>query len=517
MSRWNSKKIAKKAERNFEKAWEETAELLPQPSPAEHRYRDEGRPHPLFETLHRLRKVYLELGFEEVINPLFVEEKEVRRQFGPEAPAVLDRCYYLAGLPRPDVGLSEEKLNQISSYGVEVGKEQLQELLHSYKRGELDGDELIEKLSKTLKTTSSNATRILSQVFPEFSSLNPQPTRMTLRSHMTSGWFLTLGSLYGKKKLPLKLFSIDRCFRREQVEDSSHLRTHHSASCVVMAEDASVEDGKFIARELLKNFGFERFEFRPDEKRSKYYAPGTQTEVYAYHPGEGWVEVATFGIYSPVALSRYRIEVPVMNLGLGVERLAMILSRERDIREIVYPQIYREWKLSDKEIASMLYFRHSPESREGLELAAGVEGVARKEAEREAPLEVKAFSGNFRGKNLEVKIVEEEEGKRLLGPAHKNQIFIKDGNVKGAEKCPGALGTGISYLRACALAVGARAEEMVGRGEEEARVRFGMVRGLGDVNLQLDQVARNYISTYEKSIDVRGPLFFTAHLKVKKC
>ena len=36
---------------------------------------------------------------------------------------------------------------------------------------------------------------------------------------------------------------------------------------------------------------------------------------------DGWVEIATFGIYSPTALSEYEIPYPVMNLGLGVKDL----------------------------------------------------------------------------------------------------------------------------------------------------------------------------------------------------
>ena len=57
--------------------------------------------------------------------------------------------------------------------------------------------------------------------------------------------------------------------------------------------------------------------------------PDTQTEVYAAHPDHGWVEVATFGIHSPVALRKHGIGIPVMNLGLGVERMAMITTRQR--------------------------------------------------------------------------------------------------------------------------------------------------------------------------------------------
>ncbi len=518
MGLWNSKKIVKQAKKNFEKAWLDTASLIQEPSEVKERYREQkrGKANFLYETLQKLRSAYLSLGFDEVVNPIFIEEKEVKRQFGPEALAVLDRCFYLAGLPRPDVGLSQEKLDLLKSYGVKADKDELQELLHRYKKGEVGGDDLIKELATTLKINDSLATKIFSEVFPEFKELKPQATSLTLRSHMTSGWFLTLSSLYGKKKLPLKLFSIDRCFRREQQEDATHLRSHFSASCVVMAEDAGVEDGKEVARELLKNFGFEKFKFKPDDKRSKYYTPGTQTEVYAYSKEAGWVEIATFGVYSPVALSQYKIEVPVMNLGLGVERLAMVLSGEEDVREMVYPQFYKKWQLSDREIAEMIYFKLTPETEEGMALAETLEKIAFREAEREAPVEVKAFSGEFLDKKIEVKLVEEEEGKKLLGPAYKNKIFVYQGNILGAVEPPsGAYSTGIGYLKACSLAVAGKAEKLAEKGGGELRVRFGMIKTPGDLNLKLDEVARRYITTYEKKIDVRGPLFLTALIKIE--
>lgn len=514
MALWNSKEIARKARENFEKAWLETARLLPVPSRIEGRYGQAGNQHPLFEAMQRLREEYLSLGFREIVNPLFIEEKDVRKQFGPEAVAILDRCYYLAGLPRPDVGMSDEKLKLIEERGVRVSKDRLQELLRSYKMGEIEGEELIERLAGSLGTDDSTAARILWEVFPEFRELSPAGTTMTLRSHMTSGWFPTLAAVYGRRKLPVKLFSIDRCFRREQVEDASHLRSHHSASCVVMAEDASVEDGKYVARKLLGDFGFEELKFRLDEKRSRYYAPGTQTEVYA-RSGESWVEVATFGMYSPVALSRYRIEVPVMNLGLGVERLAMILHGEGDIRELVYPQFYREWHLSDEELAWMLYFKLAPETREAKALAKSIEDVARREAGRKAPCEIVAFSGDFLGRHLEVRLVEEEGGKKLLGPAYSNRVYFLEGNLLGSPEVPSqGYDTGITYLRACSMVVAARAERAVELGRSRDKVRVGMVRSPGDVNLELDGVARRYLHTWEKKIDVRGPVFFTAHLKV---
>ena len=67
--------------------------------------------------------------------------------------------------------------------------------------------------------------------------------------------------------------------------------------------------------------------------------PDSQTEVYAKHPVHGWVEVATFGMYSPSALGEYGVGIPVMNLGLGVERLAMIAYSANDIRQLSVPPV----------------------------------------------------------------------------------------------------------------------------------------------------------------------------------
>ena len=122
------------------------------------------------------------------------------------------------------------------------------------------------------------------------------------------------------------------------------LMTYHWQ--VVIWQRTSAYDRRWP--KAASQFGFEGFRFQPDEKRSKYYVPGTQIEVYAYHPGligsgtkyeSGWVEIATFGVYSPTALAQYDIPYPVMNLGLGVERLAMILNNSRDLRALSYPQL----------------------------------------------------------------------------------------------------------------------------------------------------------------------------------
>lgn len=76
------------------------------------------------------------------------------------------------------------------------------------------------KVSEALEIDNEEGLSILEKVFPEIKDLMPIASNTTLRSHMTSGWFISLEKMVKKSKTPLKMFSIDRCFRREQKEDS---------------------------------------------------------------------------------------------------------------------------------------------------------------------------------------------------------------------------------------------------------------------------------------------------------
>lgn len=512
--KWNSKEVIKKAKKDFEGAWRETGKLIS--SSKIKRREGKGRPNVVFETVQKLRAAYLKLGFEEIVNPLYIEDKEIRRQFGPEGYAVLDRCYYLAGLPRPDIGLSDEKITSLDKLGITVkDKDTLQEILHRYKKGEFGGDDLVYKMAKTLGISDSRASKALDTVFPEFKALKPEAGSLTLRSHMTSGWFLTLEELADKKPFPIRLFSIDRCFRREQEEDPTHLRSHHSASCVLMDEEVSVEDGKEVSRSLLREFGFKDFKFKLDEKRSKYYSPGTQTEVYGKDASNAWVELATFGVYSPVALSRYKIEYPVMNLGLGAERLAMVLHGYKDLREMVYPQFYGEWQMSDEELASLLRIGQKPLTKEGADIAKAVIETALKHGEEKSPCEFTAYRGEVSGSQVAVNLMEKEEGAKLLGPAALNKVYVHRANIYGLDPkitndvTREGVDTGLTYLTGIANLAAQKIETRLKKGEKEITIKFKTVKTLGDINLVLDRAAQRYITANSKKIDVRGPVFMT--------
>ena len=82
-----------------------------------------GKPHQIPTQMQRLRDTFLKLGFDEIQTPIIVEDEEVYRQYGPEAPIILDRCYYLAGLPKPDIGLSNQKYQKIVDLGIDLDED----------------------------------------------------------------------------------------------------------------------------------------------------------------------------------------------------------------------------------------------------------------------------------------------------------------------------------------------------------------------------------------------------------
>ena len=549
--RFNPEDWKKKTHENFEEAWHEGPSVV---TPSGHGGKypylayKRAQAHPVFATINRLRETYLSLGFDETENPVIIDEKDIYRQFGPEAMAVLDRVFYLGGLPRPNVGIARKQLDEINDilqshrsplthhdsipsrqshqhapYRImtKETEERLRETLHAYKKSEIDGDELTIELAKVLGVDDALVVHILEAVFPEFRALVPESSRNTLRSHMTSGWFMTLGAIWEHTPMPLRLFSVDRCFRREQAEGPTRLMTYHSASCVVAGDDITNEEGKAVSMALLSAFGYTDFRFQPDEKRSKYYMPDSQTEVYARHPEHGWVEVATFGMYSPSALAEYGIGVPVMNLGLGVERLAMIAYHANDIRQICFPQFFPR-TLSDLEIARAVRLREDPSSLEGKMLAAAIANVAAANATAQGPCSFDAWEGILGGARVKVTVEEPESNARLCGPACANEIFIHNGSILGvpdAEKWKQVrtegVSTGITYLSAVAALAAARIEEAA-RCRNSTIVQVKMAKLPSDINLKIDEFAMRAVTDNNKKVDVRGPVFLSVRSTVQE-
>jgi len=496
MANFDLSEIKSQAKNNFTQAWTSTAQLIPVGTKI--KLEKKGKAHPLHQLMQKSREILLGLGFDEVENLSILPDSDVALQYGPEARVILDRVFYLAELPRPDIGLSAKKMVQVRRIAREIEIEKLQSILRNYKRGEIEADDLTQEFVVGLKISDHQATELLDKVFPEVKKLRPIPSNKTLRSHMTATWFHTLRALQDKTEFPLALFSVGTRYRNEQREDARHLRVHHAASIVIMDPKMSLDAGREITSEILKQYGFSEVRFETKVATSKYYAPGQEQEVFVDHKGS-WLEVADIGMYSPVALANFDIKYPVFNAGFGVERLAMILYGVDDVRKLAYPQ-FSVTELSDEDIAKSITCIASPKTARGKRIAKAIDETARRYKDEVAPCEFLAW----KDESIEVKVAEKEAGKKLIGPAGFNEICVADGAIY-SDVVPSGVHSGINYMRA--IAAGAAA--LIESSKDTINYQVRTVKHLSDINLQIPETIRRYIQGRQKRIGVSGAVFLT--------
>ena len=173
MATFDLNEIKTQAKANFADAWISTAKLIPQGTKIT--LKERGKPHPVRDIIQKSREVLLKLGFDEIENLTILSDSDVVKQYGPEARVILDRAFYLAELPRPDIGLSAKKMTQVKKIAGDIKLEQLQSILRSYKRGDIEADNLVEEFIARLNITDYQATELLNQVFPEIKERLVEP------------------------------------------------------------------------------------------------------------------------------------------------------------------------------------------------------------------------------------------------------------------------------------------------------------------------------------------------------
>jgi O-phosphoseryl-tRNA synthetase len=500
MATFNTGEIKAKARDNFTAAWIATARLIP--TSTEISLAKKGKPHLVRELIQKSRQILLNLGFDEVENLTLLPDSDVVKQYGPEARVILDRAFYLAELPRPDIGLSAKRIAAIKKIAEGTDIDKLKTILRNYKRGEVEADNLIEDLIAELGITDYQATELLDRVFPEIKELQPMPTNKTLRSHMTATWFHTLAALQDKAAFPVAFFSVGPRYRNEQREDAQHLRVHHSASIVVMDPEMSLEAGRAITGNVMQQYGFPDVKFETKTATSKYYAPGQEQEVFVKHKG-AWLEIADIGMYSPVALSNFDIRYPVFNAGFGIERLGMLVYEIDDVRKLAYPQ-FAIVEYSDEEIARSISYITSPQTARGQQIAKAIEETARRYKDEIAPCEFLAW----KDEPIQVKVFEKEAGKRLIGPAGFNEICVANGSIYG-DVVPSGTYTGINYMRAIAMGAAAAIENS----SNSLTCQVKGIKHLSDLNLEIPEAVRQHIEGQNKKIGVRGAVFVAIEAK----
>lgn len=500
MTGFNLEGIKAQARTNFTDAWIATAKLIP--TGTEVSLAKKGKPHLVRELIQKSRHILLNLGFDEVENLTLLPDSDVVKQYGPEARVILDRAFYLAELPRPDIGLSAKRIADIKKIGEGIDVERLQTVLRDYKKGQIEADNLIEALIAQLGISDYQATELMDKVFPEIKELQPVPTNKTLRSHMTATWFHTLAALQDKASFPVALFSVGARYRNEQREDPQHLRVHHSASIVVMDPEMSLEAGRATTVNVMQQYGFPDVKFEAKTATSKYYAPGQEQEVFVKHKG-AWLEIADIGMYSPVALANFDIRYPVFNAGFGIERLGMLVYEIDDVRKLAYPQ-FAIVEYSDEEIARSISYITSPQTARGQQIAKAIEETARKYKDEIAPCEFLAW----KDESMQVKVFEKEASKRLIGPAGFNEICVANGSIY-SDVVPSGTYTGMNYMRAIAMGAAAAIENSSDNLVYQAKG----IRHLSDLNLEIPEAVRQHIEGQNKKIGVRGAVFVAIEAK----
>lgn len=148
-----------------------------------------------------------------------------------------------------------------------------------------------------------------------------------LRSQTTAD---TVRYLSDKPEPPVKVFCIDKVFRRERI-DYQHLAEFPQAEGIVMAPELNFRHMLGYLKQILKEMGIPKIRFRPG------YFPYTEpsAEADGYFPErDELIELLGAGMFRPELLEPLGIDHPVLAWGIGFSRIAMIRMGIEDMRDL---------------------------------------------------------------------------------------------------------------------------------------------------------------------------------------
>lgn len=151
--------------------------------------------------------------------------------------------------------------------------------------------------------------------------------RTVLRSQTTAD---TVRHLAQKPDSPVKVFCIDKVFRRERI-DYQHLAEFPQAEGIVMAPDLNFRHMLGYLKQILIEIGIPKIRFRPGY--FPYTEPSAEADGYFPELGE-WIELLGAGMFRPELLDPLGIDHPVLAWGIGFSRLAMIRMGIEDMRDL---------------------------------------------------------------------------------------------------------------------------------------------------------------------------------------
>jgi phenylalanyl-tRNA synthetase alpha chain len=248
-----------------------------------------GKPHPLVQLISEIRRIFIEMGFQEIqgnyvescfwnMDVLFIPQDHPARE-------IQDTFY--CKIP-----------SQIP----------------------IDDDQLYSEIARVHEDGGKTGSTGWGGTFSR-----AEGERALLRTHTTVN---TIRYLYQHPKPPCKVFSLERVFRKEDI-DTTHLPEFYQIEGIISEENANFRQLVGILKEFYRRMGFEQIRLRPG------YFPYTEPsmEVEVFWNGK-WMELGGSGIFRPEVTEPIGVKNPVLAWGLGLERLAMLRYGLTDIRRL---------------------------------------------------------------------------------------------------------------------------------------------------------------------------------------
>ena len=250
-----------------------------------------GKLHPLTIATNKIRRIYLEMGFEEAEGPL------VESSFWN-----FDALFQPQDHPCRDLA---------DTFYLETPKE-----------CKLPDPKIVEEVKNAHEEGTQDSSGWGYKWNPDIAK---QPIFRTHCTAVSARWL-------NKVEPPAKVFSIGRTFRNETV-DYKHLPEFTQIDGIVIDENATFKDHLGYLKEFFWRLGFEKIRFRPSY--FPYTEMSVEPEVYLESRGE-WIELGGSGIFRPEVTEPLGINVPVLAWGLSLERPIMLALGIEDIRHFYY-------------------------------------------------------------------------------------------------------------------------------------------------------------------------------------
>ncbi|MDH5783228.1 MAG: phenylalanine--tRNA ligase subunit alpha [Candidatus Bathyarchaeota archaeon] len=245
--------------------------------------------HPLQRVIQRAREIFLEMGFTEIRGPL-----------------VETAFWNFDALFQPQDHPAREMMDTF--------------YLANPKAGGLPKKSVVEAVAKTHESGWITGSKGWGYKWS-----SEEAKRLVMRTHTTSE---TIKYLSEHKKPPIKVFSVDRVYRNEQVT-YKNTAEFHQIEGIVVGKGVTLRDLMGTLKTFYARFGLKKVKFWP------CYFPYTEpsAEATVYVPKlKRWIELCGMGMFRPEVLAPMGIKYPVLAWGGGLERLAMLELGLDDIR-----------------------------------------------------------------------------------------------------------------------------------------------------------------------------------------